>query len=214
MTLFNDIMLYFAESIQVSGWNISILWSPLKIWTPKNFTTANFRHPVSKSWLRHCLSDLLLSLLLSSLLLLSLLLLLLSLSLLSLLLPLSLSTYFLPEWWAWWACCVCPRPPRPPDCSCSGCRPCRSIHRRPLLSRWRSRACRSARWRCSSSVWAAQSCGCCPCTRSRGQWGSAWAAGTLYQRPGKPAHRQGHAKTWRNQEDLKGQKQFSVELDH
>ena len=28
---------------------------PLKIWTPKNFTTANFRHPVSKSWLRHCL---------------------------------------------------------------------------------------------------------------------------------------------------------------
>ena len=33
---------------------MSILWSPLKIWTPKNFTTANFRHPVSKSWLRHC----------------------------------------------------------------------------------------------------------------------------------------------------------------
>ena len=28
-----------------------ILWSPLKIWTPKNFTTANFRHPVSESWL-------------------------------------------------------------------------------------------------------------------------------------------------------------------
>ena len=34
--------------------NMSILWSPLKIWTPKDFTTANFRHPVSKSWLRHC----------------------------------------------------------------------------------------------------------------------------------------------------------------
>ena len=24
------------------------------MWTPQNFTTANFRHPVSKSWLRHC----------------------------------------------------------------------------------------------------------------------------------------------------------------
>ena len=55
MTLFNDIMPYFDEFIiQVYVWNMSILWSPLKIWTPKNFTTANFRHPVSKSWLRHC----------------------------------------------------------------------------------------------------------------------------------------------------------------
>ena len=54
MTLFNDIMPYFDEFIHVYGWNMSILWSPLKIWTPKNFTTANFRHPVSKSWLRHC----------------------------------------------------------------------------------------------------------------------------------------------------------------
>ena len=53
MTLFNDIMPYFDEFIHVYGWNMSILWSPLKIWTPKNFTTANFRHPVSKSWLRH-----------------------------------------------------------------------------------------------------------------------------------------------------------------
>ena len=54
MTLLNDIMSYFDEFINVYGWNMSILWSPLKIWTPQNFTTANFRHPVSKSWLRHC----------------------------------------------------------------------------------------------------------------------------------------------------------------
>ena len=54
MTLFNDIMPYFDEFIHVYGWNMSILWSPLKIWTPQNCTTANFRHPVSKSWLRHC----------------------------------------------------------------------------------------------------------------------------------------------------------------
>ena len=53
MTLFNDIMPYFDEFIHVCGWNMSILWYPLKIWTPQNFTTANFRHPVSKSWLRH-----------------------------------------------------------------------------------------------------------------------------------------------------------------
>ena len=55
MTLFNGSMPYFDEFIHVYGWNMSILWSPLKIWTPKNFTTAKFRHPVSKSWLRHCL---------------------------------------------------------------------------------------------------------------------------------------------------------------
>ena len=53
MTLFNDIMPYFDEFIHVYGWNMSITWSPLKIWTPNNFTTAKFRHPVSKSWLRH-----------------------------------------------------------------------------------------------------------------------------------------------------------------
>ena len=53
MTLFIDTMPYFDEFIHVYGWNMSILWSPLKIWTPKNFTTANFRHPVYKSWLRH-----------------------------------------------------------------------------------------------------------------------------------------------------------------
>ena len=55
MTLLNDIMPYFDEFIHVYGWNMSILWSPLKMWMPKNFTTANFRHPVSKSWLRHWL---------------------------------------------------------------------------------------------------------------------------------------------------------------
>ena len=55
MTLLNDIMPYFWWIYtHVYGWNMSILWSPLKIWTPKNSTTANFRHPVSKSWLRHC----------------------------------------------------------------------------------------------------------------------------------------------------------------
>ena len=54
MALINDIIPYFDEFIQVHGWNMSILWSPLKIWTPQNFTTVNFRHPVSKSWLRHC----------------------------------------------------------------------------------------------------------------------------------------------------------------
>ena len=53
MTLINDIIPYFDEFIHVYGWNMSILWSPLKIWTPKKFTTANFRHPVAKSWLRH-----------------------------------------------------------------------------------------------------------------------------------------------------------------
>ena len=41
-------------NLYVYGWNMSILWSLLKIWTPKNFTTANLKHPVSKSWLRPC----------------------------------------------------------------------------------------------------------------------------------------------------------------
>ena len=31
MTLFNDIIPYFDEFIHVYGWNMSILWSPLKI---------------------------------------------------------------------------------------------------------------------------------------------------------------------------------------
>ena len=55
ITLCNDIMPYFDEFIHVYGWNMSILWPPLKMWTPQNFTTAYFRHPVSKFWLRHCL---------------------------------------------------------------------------------------------------------------------------------------------------------------
>ena len=55
MTLFKDIMPYFDKFIHVYGWNMSILWYPLKFWTPKNFTMGNFRHPVSKSWLRPCL---------------------------------------------------------------------------------------------------------------------------------------------------------------
>ena len=36
MTLINDIMPYFDEFIHVHGWNMNILWSPLKIGTPKN----------------------------------------------------------------------------------------------------------------------------------------------------------------------------------
>ena len=52
MTLYEDIMPYFDKFIHVYGWNVSILCSPLKIWAPKNFTIANFRQPVSKSWLR------------------------------------------------------------------------------------------------------------------------------------------------------------------
>ena len=54
MTFLNDIKPYFDEFTHVYSLNMSILWSPLKIWTPQNFTSANFRHPVSKSWLRHC----------------------------------------------------------------------------------------------------------------------------------------------------------------
>ena len=54
MTLYKDIMPYFDKFIHVYGWNMSILWSPSKFWTPQNFAIANFRHPVSKSWLRPC----------------------------------------------------------------------------------------------------------------------------------------------------------------
>ena len=59
MTLYNDIMPYVDKFIHVNGWNLGILWSPLKIWTPKHFTIANFGHPVSKSWLKPWLSWLL-----------------------------------------------------------------------------------------------------------------------------------------------------------
>ena len=52
MTMYKDIVPYFDKFIHVYGWNMSILLSPLKFWTPQNFTIANFRHPVSKSWLR------------------------------------------------------------------------------------------------------------------------------------------------------------------
>ena len=54
MTLYKDIKPYFDKYTHVYGWNLSILWSPLKIWTPQKFSIANFRHPVSNSWLRHC----------------------------------------------------------------------------------------------------------------------------------------------------------------
>ena len=35
MTFYKDIMPYFDKYIHVYGWNLSILWSPLKIWTLK-----------------------------------------------------------------------------------------------------------------------------------------------------------------------------------
>ena len=54
MTLFNDIMPYFDKFIHVNVGNLSILWSPLKIWMPQNFIIANFGPPVSKFWLRPC----------------------------------------------------------------------------------------------------------------------------------------------------------------
>ena len=54
MTLFNDIKPDFNELIHVYGCYLSTLLSPLKNWTPQNFTIVNFGHPVSKSWLRSC----------------------------------------------------------------------------------------------------------------------------------------------------------------
>ena len=54
MALYKDIMSYFDKFIHVYGWNLSVLWYPSTIWTPKSFSIANFRHPVSKSWLRPC----------------------------------------------------------------------------------------------------------------------------------------------------------------
>ena len=47
-------MPYFNNEIHVYGYNQSILWSPFKNRTPKNFTINNFGHPVSKSWLKPC----------------------------------------------------------------------------------------------------------------------------------------------------------------
>ena len=47
-----DIMTYFDKFIHAYGWNLSISWSLLKLWTSKNFTIVNFGHPVFKSWLR------------------------------------------------------------------------------------------------------------------------------------------------------------------
>ena len=41
----------------VLTFNLSILWPPLKVRTPQNYTIVNFGHPVSKSWLRPCYRD-------------------------------------------------------------------------------------------------------------------------------------------------------------
>ena len=46
MTLYKKIMPHFDKFIHVVGWNLSVLWYPSKIWTPKGFSIANFRHPV------------------------------------------------------------------------------------------------------------------------------------------------------------------------
>ena len=54
MKFYEDSMPYFDKVIHVYGWNLRILWYPLKIWTPQNLTIANFRHPVSKFWLSPC----------------------------------------------------------------------------------------------------------------------------------------------------------------
>ena len=53
-SLYKDSMSCFDEFVHGYGWNLSILWSPLNIWMPQNFTIAKFGHPVSKSWLRPC----------------------------------------------------------------------------------------------------------------------------------------------------------------
>ena len=44
----------YIYTCDVYGYNLSILWSPLKNRTPNTFTIVNFGHPVSKSWLRPC----------------------------------------------------------------------------------------------------------------------------------------------------------------
>ena len=44
----------FDKFTHVYGWNLSILWSPLKFWTAKTFTIGIYGHPVFKSWLRPC----------------------------------------------------------------------------------------------------------------------------------------------------------------
>ena len=36
--------------------DLNVLWSPLKNRIPQNFAIANFGHPVSKSWLRPCVT--------------------------------------------------------------------------------------------------------------------------------------------------------------
>ena len=51
--VYMDIVPYLNNWIHVYVWNLRILQFFLKNWTVQNFTIANFRHPVSKSWLRH-----------------------------------------------------------------------------------------------------------------------------------------------------------------
>ena len=51
-TLYKNIMSYFNKLKHVCGCNLSIVCSSLSKRMPKYFTIANFRHWVSKSWLR------------------------------------------------------------------------------------------------------------------------------------------------------------------
>ena len=51
MALYKDIMPYFDFN-PCSWLKSEYIVVASKIWTPQNFTIANFRHPVSRSWLR------------------------------------------------------------------------------------------------------------------------------------------------------------------
>ena len=54
MTLYENIMLISISKYIFHVCNLNILWPPLKNRMPQNFTIANFRHPLSTSWLRPC----------------------------------------------------------------------------------------------------------------------------------------------------------------
>ena len=59
MTLFNDIMPYFDEFICMFMIEIGVYCDPPEKFGRPNIlqSSANFRHPVSKSWLRHWWSE-------------------------------------------------------------------------------------------------------------------------------------------------------------
>ena len=61
MALNKDIMPFYNKKIHGCGYNLNILWSPLKNRMPKNLTIYNFGHIVPESWLRPCSKSLLTS---------------------------------------------------------------------------------------------------------------------------------------------------------